>query len=40
MKKIFAIAIAALTLASCNMDFYKSDSMTSSQLKDNPAAAV
>lgn len=40
MKKIFAIAIAALVLASCNMDFYKSDSMTSSQLKDNPAAAV
>lgn len=40
MKKIFAIGIAILTLVSCNMDFYTSDSMTSSQLKDNPQAAV
>lgn len=40
MKKIFAILIAALALASCKMDFYESDSMTSSQLKDNPASAV
>ena len=40
MKKIFAFSIAALILASCNMDFYESDSMTSSQLKDNPASAV
>ena len=40
MKKIFAIGIAALLLASCNMDFYPSDSMTSDQLAVNPAAAV
>jgi hypothetical protein len=40
MKKIFAFLIAALALASCKMDFYQSDSMTSSQLKDNPASAV
>lgn len=40
MKKIFAISIALLMLASCNMDFYSSDSMTSAQLKENPGAAV
>ncbi len=40
MKKIFALAIALLTLAACNMDFVPSDSMTSSQLKENPSAAV
>lgn len=40
MKKIFAIAIALLTLVSCKMDFYPSDSMTSSQLKENPASAI
>ena len=40
MKKIFAIVIAAIALASCNMDFYSSDSMTSSQLADNPSSAV
>ena len=40
MKKIFAFVIAALALVSCKMDFYSSDSMTSSQLKDNPASAV
>ena len=39
MKKIFAIGIALLTLASCNMDFYSSDAMTSSALKENPSAA-
>ena len=39
MKKIFAIAIALITLASCNMDFYSSDSMTSAQIKENPKAA-
>jgi len=40
MKKILAISFAALLLASCNMDFYPSDAMTSSQLADNPASAV
>ena len=40
MKKIFAIGIALLTLASCNMDFYSSDSMTSTQIKENPDAAI
>ena len=40
MKKIFAIGIALLTLASCNMDFYSSDSMTSTQIKENPNSAI
>ena len=40
MKKIFVLAIAFLTLVSCNMDFYSSDAMTSSALKENPASAV
>lgn len=40
MKKIFALGIALLTLAACEMDFYPSDSMTSAQIKDNPNSAV
>ena len=43
MKKIIAIVtiiLAALSLASCNMDFYSSDSMTSAQLAENPSSAV
>ena len=40
MKKIFAILAAAVALASCNMDFYRSDTMTSSMLSENSAAAV
>ena len=43
MKKIIAIValvLAALALASCNMDFYSSDSMTSAQLAENPSSAV
>jgi len=40
MKKIFVLVIAALALASCNMDFYSSDSMTSAQLASNPSSAV
>ena len=40
MKKIFLISIAALLLAACDMDFYSSDAMTSSQLADNPSSAV
>ena len=31
---------AAAALVSCNMDFYSSDTMTSSMLKENPGAAV
>ena len=40
MKKIFVIVLAALAMASCQMDFYSSDSMTSAQLADNPSSAV
>ena len=40
MKKIFALGIAILAFAACNMDFYSSDSMTSAQLGDNPSSAV
>jgi len=40
MKKIITIGIALLTLVACNMDFYRSDTMTSSQLKSDPGAAV
>ena len=40
MKKIFAIGIALLGIVSCNMDFYKSNSMTSTILKENPNSAV
>lgn len=40
MKKIFVFCLAAIMLASCNMDFYSSDTMTSSQLADNPSSAV
>jgi len=40
MKKIFAIGIALLALVSCKMDFYPSDAMTSSALKENPSSAV
>ena len=34
------IIAAAVALVSCNMDFYRSDTMTSSMLKENPGAAV
>ena len=40
MKKIFAFVLAAVALVSCKMDFYPSDSMTSSQLAENPSSAV
>lgn len=40
MKKIFVLGIAILTLVSCKMDFYSSDAMTSSALKENPSSAV
>ena len=39
MNKIFAILATTLALASCSMDFYRSDTMTSSMLSENPAAA-
>ena len=37
---IFLFIAGALVLAGCNMDFYRSDTMTSSQLKSDPSAAV
>ena len=40
MKKIILFGIALLALVSCNMDFYRSDVMTSNMLKENPDAAV
>lgn len=40
MKKLFTFGIALLAMVSCNMDFYPSDSMTSSQLSENPASAI
>ena len=40
MKKIFVIVLAAIAIASCNMDFYSSDTMTSAQLAENPSAAI
>ena len=40
MKKLLIIGIAALALASCDMDFYRSDTMTSAMLKSDPGAAV
>ena len=38
MKKIFALVLAAMALAACNMDFYSSDAMTGEQLAQNPDA--
>ena len=40
MKKILIMLAAAAALVSCNMDFYRSDTMTSAMLKENPGAAV
>ena len=40
MKKIIFIFLALVALSSCEMDFYRSDTMTSAMLKDNPGAAV
>ena len=39
MKKIFALVPALLLVFSCQMDFYRSDTMTSAMMKDNPSAA-
>ncbi len=40
MKKLLTFGFALLTLVSCDMDFYRSDTMTSAMLKSNPGAAV
>lgn len=40
MKKILIALAAVFALASCQMDFYRSDTMTSAMLGENPAAAV
>ena len=40
MKKIFVIALAALALASCNMDFYRSDAIKEEELALNPKAPL
>ena len=40
MKKIFVFGVALMALVSCKMDFYPSDAMTSSQLKENPSSAI
>ena len=37
---IILITIGSLALSGCNMDFYRSDTMTSSQFKSDPSAAV
>ena len=37
---IFLILAGVLTLAGCNMDYYRSDTMTSSQFKNDPSSAV
>ncbi len=39
MKRISIILTAALLIMSCTMDFYRSDTMTSTMLSENPAAA-
>lgn len=40
MKKVLYILATALMTAACNMDFYRSDTMTSTMLKSDPGAAV
>jgi len=40
MKKIFAIGLAVFALASCEMDFYPSDSMSSEQLAKDPDSPI
>ena len=40
MKKILIALAAVFTLVSCEMDFYRSDTMTSTMLGENPGAAV
>ena len=40
MKKILLALMALTGLVSCTMDFYRSDTMTSNNLKEDPGAAV
>ncbi len=40
MKKILLAVMALTGLVSCTMDFYRSDTMTSNKLKEDPGAAV
>ena len=40
MKKILILGFALIAAVSCNMDFYRSDTMTSNMLAENPGAAV
>ncbi len=39
MNRLASILTAALLVVSCTMDFYRSDTMTSTMLSENPAAA-
>ena len=39
MNRLFVILSAALLVASCSLDFYRSDTMTSGMLNENPVAA-
>lgn len=40
MKKVLYILAATIMVAACEMDFYRSDTMTSNMLKADPGAAV
>ncbi len=40
MKKIILLALLAFAVSSCELDYYPSDAMTSTQLGDNPAFAT
>ena len=40
MKKIFVIVLAALAMASCNMDLYRSDALTGEELAKDPNAPL
>ena len=40
MKKVIYILATVIMAASCQMDFYRSDTMTSTMLQSNPGAAV
>ena len=40
MKKIFLIALAAMALAACQMDFYRSDALTADDLATDPNAPL
>lgn len=39
MKKIFAIMVSVLALAACEMDYFRSDTMTSAQLAKDPGSS-